>query len=131
MKSACAPTSFLKGSSGGEPFRRKTKQPLGYSTTHLMDKKENRYHLRLEQAGAKTGELEPATLDLTFGSHDDLLQIVQRVQDKALFTNAEEAAQFAIGLKMFSEVMLKHRDHPLFAELKPAFGSFMKKLKAS
>ena len=96
-----------------------------------MDKKENRYHLRLAQVGAKTDEFEPAALELTFGSHDDLLQIVQRVQAKSLFTNDEEAAQFAVGLKMFSEVMLKHRDHPLFAELKPAFGSFMKKLKAS
>ena len=96
-----------------------------------MDKKENRYHLRLEQVAAKEGAFEPAALELIFSSHDDLLQIVQRSQAKPLFTSPEEAAQFAIGLKMFSEVMLKHRADPLFAELGPAFGPFMKKLKAS
>ena len=36
---------------------------------------------------------------------------------------------FAVGLKLFSEVMLEHRDHPLFQEFLPQFGQFMKNLK--
>ena len=96
-----------------------------------MDKKENRYHLRLEQVAAKEGAFEPAALELEFGNHDDILEIVRRMQARSIFTDAGEAAQFAIGLKLFSEVMLKHRADPLFAELGPAFGPFMKKLKAS
>ncbi|WP_198172447.1 DUF3861 family protein [Hymenobacter ginkgonis] len=31
-----------------------------------------------------------------------------------MFNSPEEAAQFALGLKLFSAVMLKHRAHPLF-----------------
>jgi len=96
-----------------------------------MDKKENRYHLRLEQIAAKTATFEPASLELEFSNHDDILHIVRLMQAKPIFTDPDEAAQFAVGLKLFSEVMLKHRTHPLFEELGPAFGAFMKKLKAS
>ena len=35
------------------------------------------------------------------------------MQAKPLFSNATEAAQFALGLKLFSEVMLPHRLNPL------------------
>lgn len=96
-----------------------------------MGKKENRYHLRLDQTGAKTDMFEPASLEFDFSNHDDVLHIVQLMQAKPLFTDAAEAAQFAVGLKLFSEVMLKHRADPLFAELAQAFGPFMKKLKAN
>jgi hypothetical protein len=68
---------------------------------------------------------------LEFSNQDDVLHIVRLMQAKPLFSNAEEAAQFALGLKLFSEVLLKHRTKSLFAELAPAFGEFMKKLKES
>ena len=96
-----------------------------------MDKKENRYHLRLDQVAAKTDTFEPASLELNFGNHDDILHIVRLMQAKPVFAHPEEAAQFALGLKLFSEVLLKHRNHPLFEEFGPAFGAFMKKLKPS
>jgi hypothetical protein len=96
-----------------------------------MEKRENRYHLRLDQVAAKAATFEPASLELDFGNHDDILHIVRLMQAKPIFTDPEEAAQFALGLKLFSEVMLKHRTHPVFEELAPAFGAFMKKLKAS
>ena len=41
----------------------------------------------------------------------------------------DTAAALAIGLKLFGEVMLTHKEHPLFAELAPHFGAFMKRLK--
>jgi hypothetical protein len=47
---------------------------------------------------------------------------------KPLFADAEEAVLFALGLKLFSEVMLKHPAKPLFAKLAPAFGAFIKSL---
>jgi hypothetical protein len=99
-------------------------------TPALMEKKENHYHLRINQTAAKAGTFEPASLELDFRNHDDVLEIVRRIQAKSLFANENEAAEFAIGLKLFSEVMLRHRTHPLFEELGPAFGQFMKKLKA-
>lgn len=96
-----------------------------------MEKKENRYHLRLDQMDAKTTSFEPASLEFSFSNHDDVLHIVRLMQAKPVFTDADEAAQFAVGLKLFSEVLLKHRADPLFEDLFKAFGPFMKKLKAS
>lgn len=46
-----------------------------------------------------------------------------------MFETDNQAAKFSIGLKMFSEVMLKNRNHELFADFRPAFGQFIKKLK--
>ena len=67
-------------------------------------------------------------LQFEFLSHDDLLEIVARVQQKQIFSE-EQAKTFCLGIKLFSGVMLEHRNHPLFAEFSPHFGEFMKKLK--
>ena len=96
-----------------------------------MEKRTNKYHLSLKQISAKNEAPLPAPMELTFDNHDDLFSIVERVQQKNLFGNAEEEAQFIIGLKMFSEIMLKHRTNPLFSELGPALKEFMPKLKAA
>jgi hypothetical protein len=61
-------------------------------------------------------------------NHDDLLGIIGRMNDRKILPK-HEVAEFAIGLKLFSEVMLRHRQDPLFAELKPHFANFMKHLK--
>lgn len=62
-------------------------------------------------------------------NHDEVLGIVDRIRAKAIVPD-DEAASFAIGLKLFTETMLRHRKHPLFAELQPHIGTFMKTLKA-
>ena len=41
----------------------------------------------------------------------------------------EAAKSFAVGLKLFSEVMLEHKNLPLFKDFMPHFGQFMKALK--
>ncbi|MEN8764598.1 DUF3861 family protein, partial [Wenyingzhuangia sp.] len=41
-----------------------------------------------------------------------------------------QSVEFAIGLKLFSEVMLKNKDNPLFEEFRPAFSALMKKIKS-
>jgi hypothetical protein len=41
----------------------------------------------------------------------------------------EDAAAFAIGLKLFREVMLQHRGSEVFKELDPHMSAFMKALK--
>jgi hypothetical protein len=81
--------------------------------------------------GAKTDPFEPTSLEFNFSNHDDVLHIVRVMQAKPAFTDAEEATQFAGGLQLFGEVLLKHRANPLFADLFNAFGRFMKKLKAN
>ena len=67
---------------------------------------------------------------LTFEAvnHDDLLEIVERVKGRD-FLPRVEVAEFAIGLKLFGEILLRHRRDLLFAELWPHFGNFIKRLK--
>ena len=55
--------------------------------------------------------------------------IIARIRQRGDF-DADTAASFALGLKLFGQVMLTHRDHPLFEEMGPQFGAFMKKLKS-
>jgi hypothetical protein len=62
-------------------------------------------------------------------NHDDLFNIVERVQAKELF-DPEEARSFAIGLKLFREVMLHNRGNEVFTELDPHMSEFMKALKS-
>ena len=69
-------------------------------------------------------------ITFTATNHDELTEIVRRMQDAGLFP-PDEAAAFAIGLKLFGETMLLHRDSALFTEMRPHFMDFMKKLKAS
>lgn len=95
-----------------------------------MTKRANRYRLTLEQLEQNSEEKEaPASLQLEFDNHDELFGIIERARQKNMFGDLNQTTEFVIGLKMFGEVMLKNRDNPLFAELSPAFGDFMKKLK--
>ncbi|MGJ5202669.1 DUF3861 domain-containing protein [Bradyrhizobium sp. HKCCYLR20261] len=68
--------------------------------------------------------------DFTFQSHDDLNEIVARIQRRGLFNDDHERKAFVTGLKLLGGVMLKHRREPLFAEFGPAFKQFMMKLKS-
>lgn len=95
-----------------------------------MEKKVNRYRITLEQVSARTDGPIPTPIDLTFDNHDNVFSIIEYLQQKDPFNDQQEATQFAIGLKMFSEVMLKNKNNPLFEDLMPCFGAFMKKLKA-
>ena len=95
-----------------------------------MAKRANTYRLTLaRQALASGAEVPPKELTLTFDNHDELFSITDRLRRKDPFDDPAQATEFAIGLKLFSEVMLKNRHHPLFAELVPAFRLFMAKLK--
>jgi hypothetical protein len=96
-----------------------------------MAKRAHHYRLRLEHlAPASPEDPTHAPLTLNFDNHDDILQIADRMEARQLFATPGQASEFAIGLKLFSEVMLKNRKHPLFAEFQPAFSAFMKKLKS-
>lgn len=97
-----------------------------------MEKRANKYRLTLELLSTtkgETGTQEP--LQLEFDNHDEIFSIIERIKSKNIFQSKEQATEFAIGLKMFSEVMLKNRQLPLFEEFRPAFRSFMEKLKGT
>ena len=92
-------------------------------------KKGHRYRVTVEYLKDIKGEAvdkEPLTFETT--NHDEIFQIVERIRNKGLFDETEAAA-FAVGLKLFSEVMLNNKDNTLFTPLRPAFGEFMQGLK--
>ncbi|KAF2507261.1 DUF3861 domain-containing protein [Flavobacterium foetidum] len=96
-----------------------------------MEKKSNKYYLTLSLKEYANGETEPAKeLGIQFDNHDEIFGIIERINEKNIFEDQSEAVQFALGLKLFSEIKLKHRKNPLFEELNEVFPVFMKKLKS-
>jgi hypothetical protein len=85
------------------------------------------YRITVQELGTSAS---PSTCLLTFDAtnHDNVLQVLSRVRERRAVPD-EEPAEFTIGLKLFAEVLLRHRREPLFAELFPHFNVFMKKLK--
>ncbi|MCV9926555.1 DUF3861 domain-containing protein [Flavobacterium sp. LS1R49] len=98
-----------------------------------MTKRTNKYKLTLEQISLAKEDtiLSQQPLELEFENHDEIFKIIEVIREKNLFEDKNQATEFAIGLKMFSEVMLKNRKHPLFGDFFPVFGDFMKKLKST
>ncbi|MGO4770520.1 DUF3861 domain-containing protein [Flavobacterium sp. W22_SRS_FK3] len=95
-----------------------------------MEKRSNKYHLTLSLKQYANGENSPAKeLGIEFENHDEIFSIIERIKAKNLFDNESEATQFALGLKLFGEIKLKHRKNPLFDEINEVFPIFMKKLK--
>lgn len=92
--------------------------------------KQHQYHVTVQHLKDAKGEVSTYTERLEFytGNHDDIFEIVEKLK-KAEFFDDQTTKSFAVGLKLFSEVMLEHRDHPLFQEFLPQFGQFMKNLK--
>ncbi|WP_462267650.1 DUF3861 family protein [Mucilaginibacter sp.] len=95
-----------------------------------MEKKSNKYNLTLSLNQYANGTSEPARqLNLDVNNHDEIFGIIEWLQEKDPFNDKLQAAQFSLGLKLFSEVMVQNRNHPLFKELNEAFPAFMKRLK--
>lgn len=95
-----------------------------------MEKKAYSYKLTIEGQTDPHGEpfgSEP--LELTFTNHDDIFKIIEMAKSKNQFDDPAVSTQFVLGLKMFGEIMLNDRKNPLFEDLIPAWGEFMKKLK--
>jgi hypothetical protein len=91
--------------------------------------KGHRYRITIEHLATPKGDapLQPP-LRFEAVNHDEILGIVARIRASAQY-DEDEAAALGIGLKLFSEVMLKRRDDPLFAEIRPAMRAFIGGLK--
>jgi hypothetical protein len=95
-----------------------------------MEKRNNNYQIELKELTLKDGSQGTKNLNFEFDNHDDLFNIFEVVKSKQIFEDENTATEFALGLKLFTEVMLKNKQHPLFEELRPAIMEFMKKLKS-
>lgn len=67
-------------------------------------------------------------LDFEIANHDDLFRLLTLVQGK-LGLDVDQEQGFLIGLKMFSEVLIKNRQNPLFIQMKQSMGEIMSILK--
>lgn len=92
--------------------------------------KQHQYFVSVQHLKDAKGNVSTYAQKLEFytGNHDDIFQIVEKLES-AKFFDEQTTKSFAVGLKLFSEVMLQHRDHALFQEFMPQFGQFMKNLK--
>lgn len=92
--------------------------------------KQHRYRITIEHLELPDGSSpdKPEALSFEVGNHDDILGIVTRMRQRGDLP-AADATAFAVGLKLFSEVMLQHRSAPLFADFAPHFKAFMQQLK--
>ncbi len=88
------------------------------------------YRITVEALGnpAQPNALEVGSTTFQVKNHDDLLKIVDSVQAKELL-DSEKSAALAIGLKLFSEIVLEKRLDPLFAPLLDPLQAFIKRLK--
>lgn len=96
----------------------------------MTDKKSNRYQLTLKELELKDGSVADKSIVFEFQNHDNILNLIEKVQQRGLFEDEDKNIQFLLGLKLFSEVVIEQRDNPLFEDFAPAFREFMKKLKA-
>lgn len=97
-----------------------------------MEKKAYSYKLTLEGiTNPKGEEIENEPLDLEFTNHDDLFKIFEVIKNKGLFEDPNDNTEFFLGLKLFSEVLLRNRKspNPMTKGLSDAVGEFMKELK--
>lgn len=85
----------------------------------------HQYRITLEYLGGKhAGPELHAPLHFEVGNHDDLFDIIQSVRDAQLY-DPDTAAALALGMKLFSEVMLKHRTDPMFAPMQAAYREYI------
>ena len=95
----------------------------------MASKRNNRYKIQLSEVALKSEQPPTQSVEFEFENHDDVFNIIRRLQDRNLFENPTESIEFALGLKLFSEVLLRNREAELFKDLRPHFADFMKKLK--
>jgi|SRR5450830_173358 len=92
--------------------------------------REHRYRVTLEHlATASEGQPQHAPLQFETGNHDDIVGIIEKTVAKQQF-DADTCAALALGLKLFTEVMLKNRKHPLFEDIQQPMRDFIGKLKS-
>lgn len=96
-----------------------------------MNDKYNHYKVTLEHTYSPKDEKLQESVNVEFDNHDNIFSIIEKLQERNLFNDKNQETEFAIGLKMFSEVMLRNKENPLFEEFFPAFRDFMKKLKST
>jgi hypothetical protein len=85
----------------------------------------HRFRIKVERMDDATAS--PLVFEVI--NHDDIFTIVERVRAGTAFA-ANDATALAVGLKLFTGVMLNQRNDPLFASVQPALRMFIGNLKS-
>ena len=90
----------------------------------------HQYRITLEYLGGKQAgpELHQPVVFET-GNHDDIFTILESVQAARVF-DRDTSAALVLGMKLFSEIMLKHKKDPLFAPMLAAYLDYIGPFKA-
>lgn len=76
-------------------------------------------------ADNKGNPVERKSLGFETENHDNILELVERR------AKDDKQRSFLLGLKLFGEALLEDRENPLYREIGPQFGAFMKAFKAA
>lgn len=95
-----------------------------------MNNKYHHYKITLEHIHSPKGDNLHTPVEVIVDNHDNIFAIIEKLKERNLFNDDNQSAKFAIGLKLFSEVMLRNKENLLFKDLLPAFNEFMQKLKS-
>ena len=92
--------------------------------------KQHEYDITVKHIADAKGNASTYTEALQFKAynHDDIFKVLGFIQNSKILDD-ESAKAFAVGLKLFGEVMLENKELPLFKEFMPQFIEFMKTLK--
>ena len=92
--------------------------------------KQHQYQITIKHVADAQGNPSAYTEELQFNAynHDDIFKVLGFIQNSEILDD-ESAKAFAVGLKLFGEVMLENKELPLFKEFMPQFIEFMKALK--
>lgn len=90
-------------------------------------KRHHQYRVTVEEISGEEGNAR----SLTFAArcHDDLFNVIEKTRQHGGL-EADESVAMAVGLKLLGEVVLTHREDPLFADLFGHIGTFIRKLKS-
>lgn len=87
------------------------------------------YHLNIEyKEDAKGNAVDALPLTFAVRNHDEIFKLVEAMKNKNIL-DENDATAFAVGIKLFGEVMLNNRDNALFQQFQPEFRRFMQALK--
>lgn len=95
----------------------------------MGDKRSKRFEVQVQALDGTAPEPRGRALAFEVQNHDDILAIAERVRSAAVLPDADANA-LAVGLKLFSGVMLAHPELSMFADLRPAMHTFIRNLKS-
>lgn len=96
----------------------------------MNSKNTNQYKVLLQEVALKDGSKGEQAVEIDVFMREDIFHIMEKLNASGWFAEEADSRQFALGLKLFAEVMIKNRKNPLFEDFQPAFVELMKKIKS-